>query len=271
MKVFYRISDNGYRKQKLPGASKKACLENFLEKFGKIDVVIADNCHDETLSWLYDAELNVVRTSLGNAPSFIYAMDMSMSEQDGETIYFVEDDYLHNEGSRVAIEDGLAFGDYATLYDHPDKYGKSYGGGEECTVFRKGNRHWRTSVSTTMTFACKVGTIREDQHVFRKHCSTMHPNDHEIFLELSKSKNRRLCVSIPGMSFHADITTQIFSEEIRGEIDGWALSYLESVLKSRIYETNDGDSVEKMEDIERAGSSGLAKIAQLEDVLSKRD
>jgi hypothetical protein len=38
----------------------------------------------------------------------------------------------------------------------------------------------------------------------------MHPNDHEIFLELSKSKNRRLCVSIPGMSFHADITTQIF-------------------------------------------------------------
>ena len=73
------------------------------------------------------------------------------------------------------------------------------------------------------------------------------------------------------MSFHADITTQIFSEEIRGEIDGWALSYLESVLKSRIYGTNDGDSVEKMEDIERGGSSGLAKIAQLEDVLSKRD
>jgi hypothetical protein len=45
---------------------------------------------------------------------------------------------------------------------------------------------------------------------------------------------------------------------------------LESSLKSKIYRTNDGDSVEKMEDIERGGSSGLAKIAQLEAVLSKR-
>lgn len=269
MKVFYRISDNGYRKQKLPGASKKVCLENFLEKFGKIDVVIADNCREDTLSWLFGVGLNVVTTNLGNAPSFMRAMDMSMSEKDGETIYFVEDDYLHREGSCKAIDDGLAFGDYATLYDHPDKYGKAYGGGEECSVFRKDNQHWRTSVSTTMTFASKVKTIKEDQHIFRKHCSTMHPNDHGIFVELSKSKNRRLCVSIPGMSFHADITAQILSEDIRGEIDGWALSHLESKLSSMIYATNDGDSVEKMEDIERGGSSGLAKIAQLEAVLSK--
>ncbi len=63
-----------------------------------------------------------------------------------------------------------------TLYDHPDKYGV-FGKGrnpyvnddhlsEPTRVFKGGQVLWRTTNSTTHSFACHVRTLREDSWVW---------------------------------------------------------------------------------------------------------
>ena len=40
-----------------------------------------------------------------------------------DLIYFVEDDFLHKDNCREILLEGLRLGaEYASLYDHPDKY-----------------------------------------------------------------------------------------------------------------------------------------------------
>ena len=45
--------------------------------------------------------------------------------------------------------------------------------------------HWRSAVSTTMTFAAKVQTLREDREVFIKFCQWNIPADYGIFAILT--------------------------------------------------------------------------------------
>ena len=269
MKTIYRVSDNGYKKPKLPGADHFGCMNNFVATFGFIDHVIFDNCSDLTVKKLSKFCRNQHRTALGNAESFLYALDIAL-DQDDEIVYMVEDDYLHKPDSAHAISEGLSISDYVTLYDHPDKYGKMYGMGETCKLMRLNHRHWKTSVSTTMTFASRRETLRKDQHVFREVCSgKFHPNDHEIFTNLG-DMGRRLIVSIPGMSFHADISSQILNlDNSGGEIDVWAMRLMERRLANNIYKTNDGDLVEKMEEALNS-SEGLPLLHRLEQIYDQR-
>ena len=267
MKTFYRISDNGYSKPKLPGADHSACIENFSLVFGKIDHLVFDNCSERTVESFSKYGESVHVTSLGNAGSFMFCLDIAC-QLNGEQVYMVEDDYLHRPGSADAIMDGLELGDYATLYDHPDKYGKMYGMGETCKLMRFRNWHWKTSVSTTMTFASVSDTLRKDREVFSQVCAgKFHPNDHEIFTNLG-DLGRRLVVSVPGISFHTDISSQIMNlDSPAGEIDSWALSMMEKVLVYRVYKTNDGDLVEMMENAITT-LSGLPLLHELDRILA---
>ena len=221
----YRISDNGYVKPKLPCATKMVCLKNFFCVHGPIDHLILDNCSEETTSSIESGGYarQIHKTKLGNAQSFLYAMDIAIG-LDGP-VYFVEDDYVHHGDISAAIADGLCLGDYCTLYDHPDKYSGMYGLGETCRVFRRNNRHWRTTTSTTMTFACMAETIRGDARIFRSVCEgRFHPNDHEIFQRLHSENGRSLVSCLPGMSMHADLTTCLSNIDTIGfEIDEGAL------------------------------------------------
>ncbi len=232
MKIIYRISDNGYIKPKLPNATKKICIENFISIFEKIDIVIADNCSPSTLEFLNAKKLNVIETSLGNAESFLYALNLAIGEPEDEIIYFVEDDYLHRPLCRSLLEDALSIADYATLYDHPDKYSKYYNFGEMCHVRRIKNQHWRSSISTTMTFASKVKTLKEDVQIFKNICGNrFHPNDHQIFIDLKEKNNRNLFVSIPGFAFHADISSNVCDiENLENEIDDWVVKWVEKYI-----------------------------------------
>lgn len=265
MKTFYRMSDNGYSKPKLPGADHAACIENFVSVFGKIDHIVFDNCSDKTIESFSSLGESVHVTSLGNAGSFMFCLDMAC-RLEGEHVYMVEDDYLHRPGSAHALADGLELGDYATLYDHPDKYGKAYSMGETCKVMRLRDWHWKTSVSTTMTFASTSETLKRDREVFSSICSgKFHPNDHEIFTALG-NLGRRLVVSLPGISFHTDISSQIMNlDSPAGEIESWALKLMEKILVYRIYRTNDGDLVEMMEEA-ITSMSGLPLLHRLDEV-----
>ena len=68
--------------------------------------------------------------------------------------------------------------DYVTLYDHPDKYmdhdkggPNPYisNGGEVTRLVKTDNSHWKLTNSTTMTFASKVNTLKQDRDIWMKH------------------------------------------------------------------------------------------------------
>ena len=219
MHVIYRISDNSYAKNKLPGTDKKFCLENFLSVFKDHEItVMADNCKEKTLNTL--SNLDYISTNLGNAGSLNRAIKMACRMSPENIVYFVEDDYLHLPKSPTVIEEGLQLADYVTLYDHPDKYMEQYNFGETSKVMRTSSTHWRFTISTCMTFASKSQTIQEDIDIWNKWTNGPHPYDHEIFLEL-KMKGRKLAVPIPGLALHTDLT--ISEQHGRPLIEEWAI------------------------------------------------
>jgi len=153
----------------------------------------------------------VYRTHLGNAKSFLFILDLSLKLPDDQIIYFVEDDYIHTEGSDVLISEGLDRADYVSLYDHLDKYMDNSPnplvkhGGEQTKVILTESTHWKFTNSTTMTFAARVKTLKEDAAIFRKHCQhpSGFPHDYELFCELL-SKGRKLITPIPARSTHCE-------------------------------------------------------------------
>lgn len=235
MHCFYRISDNSYPKQKIPGATKEVCYKNFSNVFnGAQQTIIADRCI-ETLKFLPDC----LKTDLGNAGSFHKALDLATECRDEEVIYFCEDDYLHQPNAAQVLREGMLHADYVTLYDHPDKYTSLYDMGEISKVVRTASSHWRYTVSTCMTFGSKVSILKEDMDIFKKWTGTVdkigeHPLDHDIFCEL-KDRGRKLAVCIPGVACHTDLT---FSGLVKNlMIEPWAVEMMLTELNTQLEET----------------------------------
>lgn len=227
LRVFYRLSDKGEKKEKLPQISNRSCPENFLEHFPAQEVtLIADNVGEETFAWLQSYGLRgIVRTSLGNSGSFWRCYQEALALGDDATaVYFVENDYIPRDGAREALLEGLSIADYATLYDHPDKYHDGEnpeirGGGERTVVRLTARCHWKYTNSTTLTFASTVGILRRDQTVFRNYTvglipgqnrllrrfqAKRIPHDYTIFRLLRKWRGRRLASPIPSYSTHGE-------------------------------------------------------------------
>lgn len=221
IQIFYRISDAGNPKPKVEGKSKPACLENALRVFGSDGFhILADHCKPETLSWLQKLEVPLQISGVGNAGSFRKVAEWALETRKPETaFYFLEDDYWHLPGSRERILDGLELGDYVSLYDHPDKYRKGENpfvedGGEWCKLLLGKTGHWKTSNSTTMTFAVKAETFRADWPHWQTFLKEGYPNDFQAFLFLQNlgswenriwGRNRRLLTAVPGMASHLEL------------------------------------------------------------------
>lgn len=224
MEVLYRISDGGNPKTKLAQAGKEACLRNAIATFGRDRVrVFADNCGEATLDMVRNLGTEMETCGLGNAMSWRhvaqYALDHFAPDQ---IVYLLEDDYLHLPGSAKALEEALAFAHYATLYDHPDKYQSHADGGpnpyirdgaETTRVWCTATCHWKQTNSTTMTFATRVQTLREDRDIWWEFTSKGFPNDFGAFQRLQGmgswenriwGKHRILVSSLPGFSTHAE-------------------------------------------------------------------
>lgn len=219
----YRFSDESQTtatKPKMDVATKHNCLLNFLACFPLEEhnvYVIADAVSDASYAMLcsYVPEENIIRTQYkSGALSFLHAVKMVANTAamghaclpENGAVYLVEDDYVHVPDAAAAIVEGLAVSDYVTLYDHPDKtdaWGRVEPG---CLVYRTKSSYWKTTHSTTMTFATTVRVLCEDFETYTKHCHTGYPNDHEMFLELGQRAQhpRRLIHSIPGKATHAE-------------------------------------------------------------------
>jgi hypothetical protein len=101
----------------------------------------------------------------GNIEScrFIYGL---ARKQDTGYIYFAEDDYLYLGNAFVSMLDALSTmknADYATLYDHPDRYANIRTEGmKKAMVYVGKYNHWRTASSATMTWGGRAEAFRKD-------------------------------------------------------------------------------------------------------------
>ena len=216
MRIIYRISDVGYNKVKPDYINNENCLANATKEFDdSIWSVIADNVSSDTNDMIqkYVTRDCILYTEKGNgAATFNLALDEALTYDDDEIVYFIENDYLHKPGSQKIIQEAFELGaSFVSLYDHPDKYigpeqgGNPYckGGAEDTRVYKTDSIHWKITNSTTMTFAAKVSTLKENEDILRKHTSGTHPNDFQMFLEL-REQNKLLITPIPGYSTHGE-------------------------------------------------------------------
>jgi hypothetical protein len=217
MIIIYRTSNNGYQKDKPKYVNNKNCLDNFINNFDKPNLIIADNVSDEYYKELLTYDINIDRTLLGSgAQSFKYMLDLliNSSFNDNEIVYMVENDYIHKPNSKQVMQDCFITlnPDYVTLYDHPDKYiNSSEGGnpyvesyGEVTRLVKSSYCHWKMTNSTTMTFASKIKTLKEDYDIINKYIQGTYPDDFKMFIDLINNKNRVLLSSIPGYSTHGE-------------------------------------------------------------------
>lgn len=209
MKIIYRISDTGYNKIKPDYITNENCLRNFCNTFFNHiwDIhIIADNISEDTYSMIkkYIDPINISRVKVGHgAGTFNLALDKALNWKDDEIVYFVENDYLHLQDSPQMLKEGFKLGaPYVTLYLHPDKFIPPVDGGNPevdqdggypTKIFRGETQLFGMFNSTTMTFASKVKTLKEDEKVLRKWTSGTHPDDFQMFLELRNNGKALLC------------------------------------------------------------------------------
>lgn len=218
MKIFYRISDQGYDKKKPEYVCRKLdVFQKFYTLFHKYEIyVVADNVSDETYNFVlqYINKDKIFRTQLSHAEAFMYAVNYSLNNFDmNEIVYFAEDDYLYTEDADKIIIEGLEVGDYSSGYDHPDKYinfnegGDNpfiKNGGEETRVMLTKSRHWKITNSCCMTFAVRLKTLKEDLPIIQKYCSGKHTLSFPMFIELIRVNNRNVVSCIPAVSTHGE-------------------------------------------------------------------
>ena len=246
LKVYYRLSDKNRKGKAPPYFTNENCLNNFIKSFELSTndqfVVIADNIGEATEKWLETKKITFIKTSLGNCGSFDYALNHALNESklaDTDIVYFVENDYIHRKNSRLALEEGFEYtaADYVTLYDAPEKYCRHYNinynnfvnynevGFEhfKSKIFAGPNFYWRTSNCTTMTFAGKVKTFREDYDMIKFNLVNMRttppeykpiPSDWQMFVGLIETRNRTLVNPMPGFCTHGDLLSPYIQWEI---------------------------------------------------------
>jgi hypothetical protein len=191
---------------------RKICFENLLSTtdFSLANLTVLFDSAKGSLSdhFLRETNVNVVEFHGGTeALSFLFMIDyVTKLPLDPNTIlYFVEDDYLHLPGWTQILLEGFSLPgvDYVTLYDHKDKY--FLYPKLESKIFATRSSHWRTTPSTTHTFATRLQTLKEDLPIHRKYSEGREiSQDHAKFLKLQKKKKRVLVSSIPGASTHVE-------------------------------------------------------------------
>jgi len=127
---------------------------------------------------------------------------------DDDLIYLLENDYLHVP-DWVARLSELAVSpipwDYATLYDHPDKY-PGYTDAPDSRRYRhltgrlfcSGTQHWRTTPSSTATYILRGRTYRSDRSILR-----LGIYDYRLFKLLGFVRRRTVVSPVPSLATHS--------------------------------------------------------------------
>jgi hypothetical protein len=204
-----QFSANSVNKQRPDWFDRECIFDSFKETFtDRVKYTAFFDTANGKDHFIFNKNVNVVEVeSGGEAESFTnvlkYAIDQNYKDTD--IIYFVEDDYLHRDGWVDVLEEGFDMigADYYTLYDHPDKYQLPMYDNLQSKIIATSNIHWRTTPSTTCTFACSFETLKKYMDIHLKFCSGDYTRDHDMFTELW-AQGSNLISCIPGYSTHVE-------------------------------------------------------------------
>ena len=198
--------------------SHEACFRNLLKTIAR-----DRNAARVTITIIYDSSLEdfqddfiakyYANTSLGLNIQFIaggsdrnsflitLAIAKSKAHAPHDLIYFLENDYLHQDGwiDRVleAFNSDLQF-DYLSLYDHNDKYTYPMYDDLKSKIICTRNQHWRTAPSTCASFIVEHQTLLVDYDILSSGLT-----DYYFFTRLCLERQRVLITPIPGLSTHS--------------------------------------------------------------------
>lgn len=217
IQVFVRYchySSASAHKTRLSGFSREKCFQNLMATtdFSKVDFTFfLDTFHPTKHPHfiLEQERFPVIQIKAGcEALSFLQMVDY-VNEQpfsDDTIIYFLEDDYLHRPGWVQVLEEGLSLPkvSYVTLFDHRDKYFDPIYKDLTARLFHTKSCHWRSTPSTTNTYAMRLKTLKKDLPIHRSYSIDRTISaDHDKFCHLQKM-GALLVSSIPGFSTHAE-------------------------------------------------------------------
>jgi len=203
-------SEASKRKARPSTFSREGLFQEFLDssRFSFQDIHVMLDCPIDKYHFVedtYDVKFNLHKFQGGNErASFLYCLEFVKAQEwdPNDVVVFLEDDYKVSRSWDYYVKDGLQFADYVSLYDHPDKYSNLY---QDLNVkLYKGACHWRTTPSTTNSYACKVGTLLKDFDTHAKYSlGAGITNDHLKFLNLWQD-GRTLITSIPAHWSHEE-------------------------------------------------------------------
>ncbi len=195
-------------KGRFPNYSRKKCHDNLLATLDdSVNVTYLLDAFYPTEEEHFIRKYPIIEIKEGTETgSFLKLLDLleSLKLKPETIVYFLEDDYLHRPDWPKILREAFTIPgvDYATLYDHKDKY-FSY---PDLTskIYHTESCHWRTTPSTTNTYAMKYKTLLEHMPIHREFSLNRKvSDDHGKFCKL-REMGATLISSIPGYSTHCE-------------------------------------------------------------------
>lgn len=213
--VFVRhcnTSSNSVNKIRPPWFSRPKCLQNLLAtKDEHVSVTILMDGDNETHFTSQFSGLKIVPVKGGCDASSFRALIHHVFQGylgDDAIIYLLEDDYVHRPGWPTAMREIFASNkaNYVTLYDHSDKYTLPVYNDLASRMLVTKSGHWRTTPSTTNTYAARLGTLRKhkDVHIEYSVLEQKFTFDDLKFRHLQERLGAVLVSSVPGFSAHCE-------------------------------------------------------------------
>jgi hypothetical protein len=172
----------------------EVCLRSFKESLGGLRVkvwVLLDGCppeYGDLFRRYFKAEdiVFVELENVGNQATFQKQIDILLSQQEAEVVYFAEDDYFYLPQQFPVLLQFLNASmnvDFVSPCDYPDCFRlELHRHPISLALFER--RYWSTAGSACLTFLTKRETLKATQHVFRTYSQGNH--DCSLWLSLSK-------------------------------------------------------------------------------------
>ena len=216
IRVFQRhcnFSSNSHNKPRPDWFDREKIFDSFVSTLDeRVDYTAFHDSGNGEIEdhFLNTKNVNKISKKGGNdAQSFLNLLNhvIEQNYSDDDIIYFLEDDYLHKPGWIDILSEGFKYigADYYTLYDHPDKYQLPMYENLQSKIIATPSTHWRTTPSTTNTYACRFKTLKKHFDIHVNSCDLVEKwtKDHDKFINLW-SIGSNLVSSIPGYSTHVE-------------------------------------------------------------------
>jgi len=212
--TIYRTTGSENRKARPAWYSKALALESYLGSLGNVsnagDVVfVVDGpMADTDLARLGQAGEVVQLDGVGNSSSYRWALGIAFDRSgwtDDDLVYFAEDDYLYRSAALPALVGAardIQAAAFFTPYDAPDYYDlpvhRRYGAQHASDRWEIDGTTWRAVRSTTMTYAARLGALRQVTPLHVLGTRGRYPRDFDIWSgSLTYAHRYRLARSLP--------------------------------------------------------------------------